>query len=151
MRTVPIGVSTDNSLCHLPFLSFNVCAVPHLFNEMTVPILLGGPVRPEGTALRIRIIRHPPLESIDGIQLSRFEQGRQYEVGNVLGAFLLSVRWAEPVADEQPALLIPFNETEPASPKSEPVPPNLIREKRPTPIEVLGVTADFERRTSRRH
>jgi hypothetical protein len=62
--------------------------------------------------LRIRIIQKPSRRSIDGIQLGRFQPGCQYEVGNVLGALMLSEGWAEPVADEQPALLVPLEESD---------------------------------------
>jgi hypothetical protein len=79
--------------------------------------------------LRIRIIQKPARKSIDGIQLSRFQPGCQYEVGNVLGALLLSEGWAEPVADEQPVLLVPLEESN-SGQRTGDEPPNLIRERR---------------------
>jgi hypothetical protein len=78
--------------------------------------------------LRIRIIQKPARKSIDGIQLSRFQPGCKYDVGNVLGALLLSEGWAEPVADEQPVLLVPMEESNSDEPTGD-EPPNLIRER----------------------
>ena len=63
--------------------------------------------------MRIRIIQRPHSDSIDGIRLDHFELGYQYEVGNSLGALMLAEGWAEPVQLDEPALLIPFSETDP--------------------------------------
>ncbi|PYR36601.1 MAG: hypothetical protein DMF93_19605 [Acidobacteria bacterium] len=58
--------------------------------------------------MRIKVLRSPRLASVDGIDLRRFIPGRTYDVGNRLGALFLSEGWAEPVADEEPALLVPL-------------------------------------------
>lgn len=63
--------------------------------------------------MRIRIIQRPPDTSIDGIRLDRFEPGFQYEVGNNLGAVFLAEGWATPVDLDEPALLVPFSDTDP--------------------------------------
>jgi hypothetical protein len=63
--------------------------------------------------MRIRIIQRPGPQSIDGVRLDRFEPGYQYDVGHTLGALLLAERWAEPVSDDQPGLIVPFSETDP--------------------------------------
>ena len=77
--------------------------------------------------MRIRILHQPTVPSIDGIQLDRFQPGFQYEVGNLIGAVMLAEGWAEPVASEEAAVLIPFSDfTEAAAPPT--APPNLIRE-----------------------
>lgn len=105
--------------------------------------------------MRIKIVRRPSEASIDGIQLDRFEPGYQYEVGNSLGALLLAEGWAEPVPFEEPALLIPFSETEtlgqPAGAHTD-EPPNLVREIYPPHLDdlSLGVAADVFRPRRRR-
>jgi hypothetical protein len=53
--------------------------------------------------MRIRIIQKPSLACIDGVRLDYFEVGYQYEVGSLIGAFMLTERWAEPVAPDAPA------------------------------------------------
>ena len=86
--------------------------------------------------MRVRILNRPPVQSIDGLQLDRFEPGHQYEVGNSLGALLLAEGWASPVSLEEPGLVIPFSETDPFTPKLQhDGPPNLIREHWPPYLE----------------
>ena len=58
--------------------------------------------------MRVRITR-PLSGSIDGIQLDRFIPGFVYDVGTAIGSYLLSERWAEPVMDESPALVVPLH------------------------------------------
>jgi hypothetical protein len=43
------------------------------------------------------------LGSIDGIRLDRFHRGGIYEVGAVIGSYLLALGAAEPVDDDTPA------------------------------------------------
>jgi hypothetical protein len=74
--------------------------------------------------MRIRITRSPTELCIDGIQLDRFVPGQQYQVGASLGTLFLAEGWAELVADEEPALLIPL----PEPPRD---PANSIRESFP--------------------
>jgi hypothetical protein len=102
---------------------------------------------PRTTLLRIRIIQKPGQKSIDGIQLSRFQPGCQYEVGNVLGALLLSEGWAEPVADEQPVRLVPLEKSN-SDERTGDEPPNLIRERRPDYVEP-STAPDLNRRKRR--
>jgi hypothetical protein len=63
--------------------------------------------------MRIRIVQRPPCDSIDGIRLDHFELGYQYDVGNSLAALMLAEGWAEPVQLDEPALPVPFSETDP--------------------------------------
>ena len=63
--------------------------------------------------MRIRISQTPRLAAVDGIDLRRFVRGRQYDVGSRLAALFLSEGWAEPVSDDEPALIVPFSETDP--------------------------------------
>src|SRR5436853_5241328 len=76
--------------------------------------------------MRIRVIQKPSVSCIDGIRLDYFLPGELYEVGNVLGALFLAERWAEPVASDEPAVLIPISQFDADAPKREP--PNLTRE-----------------------
>jgi hypothetical protein len=103
--------------------------------------------------MRIRVIQRPSQRSIDGIRLDRFEPGYQYEVGNALGAVLLAEKWAEPVPFEEPALLVPFSETDPFAPtgmQDVDAPPNLVREHYPPYVKDLSVAADLNRSRRRR-
>jgi len=58
--------------------------------------------------MRVRITR-VLSGSIDGIQLDRFIPGVVYDVGTSIGSYLLSERWAEPISDESPALVVPLH------------------------------------------
>jgi hypothetical protein len=49
--------------------------------------------------------------SIDGIHLGDFLLGAVYDVSTALGCYLLCERWAEPVADSSPAMIVPAGET----------------------------------------
>jgi hypothetical protein len=69
--------------------------------------------------MRVRITR-PLSGSIDGIQLDRFIPGFVYDVGTAIGSYLLSERWAEPVLDESPALVVPLHAPNPRNVTSLP-------------------------------
>src|SRR5467141_2757310 len=74
---------------------------------------IAAPTPPERKrpVMRIRVVQRPSRESIDGLRLDRFQPGFRYDVGTTLGCLFLSEGWAEPVATEEPALLIPPSET----------------------------------------
>jgi hypothetical protein len=61
---------------------------------------------PSWLIVRLKITRQPS-GSIDGIQLDDFIVGFTYDVGTMLACYLLAERFAEPVLDESPALVIP--------------------------------------------
>jgi hypothetical protein len=97
--------------------------------------------------VRIKVLQKPPIASIDGIRLDRFEAGCLYDVGNTLGALLLAERWASPVADDEPALLVPLSEAAAfADCVSELVPANLVREVVPPYFDHLASGGNLERR-----
>jgi hypothetical protein len=50
--------------------------------------------------MRIRIVRTPPIRSIDGIRLDCFVLGAEYEMGNSLGSLFLSEGWAIPASQD---------------------------------------------------
>ena len=60
--------------------------------------------------MRVRITRQP-AGSVDGINLSKFLEGLTYDVGTTLGNYLLAQEWAEPVAEDEPAAVLPLNRT----------------------------------------
>src|SRR3954469_12703192 len=100
--------------------------------------------------MRIRVIQRPTERHIDGVRLDRFEPGYQYEVGNSLGALMLAERWAVPVRDDAPALVVPFSETDPFAPpafQDADAPNNLVREHYPPYLDHPPVIAfDLRRR-----
>jgi hypothetical protein len=99
--------------------------------------------------MRIKILRTPPIETVDGMDLKRFMAGHQYDVGNQLGSLFLAEGWAEPVPDEEPALVIPFSEAAQFLDRiagRNPSPPNLVRETYPPYSDRIALAADLERR-----
>src|SRR2546426_7955276 len=72
--------------------------------------MLNTRVKSEASPLPMRVrITRPLSGSIDGIQLDRFIPGFVYDVGTAIGSYLLSERWAEPVLDESPELVVPLH------------------------------------------
>jgi hypothetical protein len=57
--------------------------------------------------------------SIDGVQLSHFQEGELYDVGTSLGSYLLALGAAEPVMDESPAGIVPFEPRTSADDRSD--------------------------------
>jgi hypothetical protein len=88
------------------------------------------------------------LGCIDGIELNRFVVGRQYEVGNSIGAVFLAERWATPVEAEPPAMLNPIDEGEPDGAKN--LSRDVSKETYPPYLNDLPVVAADARRKSRR-
>jgi hypothetical protein len=100
--------------------------------------------------MRIRVVRAPTVESIDGIQFDVFRVGREYEVGNSIGAVMLAEGWAVPLALNEP-IPVPFTETDPFADRpyrDKDAPPNLTREHYPPFLD--GPTAVVEERERRR-
>ena len=52
--------------------------------------------------MRVRISTKPTAECIDGVQLSRFQKGFDYEVSAELAELLIVEGWAEPIGFEPP-------------------------------------------------
>jgi hypothetical protein len=85
--------------------------------------------------MRIKIVR-TPVGDVDGIELSQYKLGRQYDLGTMLATLFLAEGWAEPVDDEpHTAFHVPFNFT---------------RQTYSSSIQALDRAADFERRRKRR-
>ena len=49
--------------------------------------------------------------TIDGLELARFEPGYVYDMSSSLGSLFICEGWAEPVASEEPALLVPLDKS----------------------------------------
>ncbi len=98
--------------------------------------------------MRIKVLHTPVQDTVDGIELKRFSAGQQYEVGNRLGALFLAEGWAEPVPDDEPALVIPFSDNDPFMPRviDHHTPPNLVRETYPPYADQLPIAPDLHRR-----
>ena len=58
--------------------------------------------------MRIRIL-NAPSGSVDGIDLSKFLEGGTYEVGTLLGNYLIASGNATAVADSAPVLVLPLD------------------------------------------
>ena len=101
--------------------------------------------------MRIEVVQPPPIRSIDGIRLDCFEPGKQYEVGNSIGALFLAEGWAIPVPLDAAVSFVPFGENDPYDPR-----PLYRREpsklKRASDLRDHNrtVAADFKRRKRRR-
>jgi hypothetical protein len=103
--------------------------------------------------VRIRIIQKPPVAGIDGIRLDCFQAGREYEVGNSVGALLLAEGWAEPVPLDAPRPYLPFSENDPFDSRVlyRDQPPNLTKEKKGPYLERdAAADSPWRRRTRRR-
>jgi hypothetical protein len=76
------------------------------------------------------MLKQPPVESIDGLRLTGFSEGQEYEVGNTVAMLFLAEGWAEPIPLDAPAAVVPFAEDDPYdSRKLYPaLPQNLKRE-----------------------
>jgi hypothetical protein len=80
------------------------------------------------------------------MQLERFQLGRVYEVGSMLGAVLLAERWAEPVDDSEIASVSRVTTV-----REFADPPALSAWRRRTPLHHRAIAADRSaRRTSRK-
>ena len=60
--------------------------------------------------MRVRIVRLPPISSIDGVRLDVFVVGEEYSVGNAIAALMLAEGWAVPVPLDAPRPVEPFAE-----------------------------------------
>ena len=101
--------------------------------------------------IRIEVVQRPPMSSIDGIRVDRFEPGNQYEVGNSIGALFLAEGWAIPVPLDSPVDNVPFDEHHPYDPRPlfRDDPSNLKRESNP-PYLNRDVAANSKWRKRRR-
>jgi hypothetical protein len=101
--------------------------------------------------VRIRIVHIPTIAGIDGIRLDCFETGKEYEVGNSVGALLLAEGWAEPVPLDAPRPYLPFSDNDPFDSRVlyKDHPPNLSKDQT-RPYLDRDVAADSRWRRRRR-
>jgi hypothetical protein len=97
--------------------------------------------------MRIRIVQKPPIQDVDGIAVDCFDIGREYEVGNSLGALMLAEGWAEPVPLDAPRPFTPFGPDDPFDSRvlyrdDADAPPNLKRDREPPYVD-RDLAADF--------
>jgi hypothetical protein len=97
--------------------------------------------------MRIRILRAPPVGNIDGVDLSHFFVGGEYDVGHPLSALLVVEGWAEPLSGDGPQQPAPFGPDDPftTSLLDRSNPPKLVKEQFPTEVPRHKV-ADLSRR-----
>ena len=94
--------------------------------------------------MRIRVVKTPTLEEVDGIRLDQFRPGGEYRLGNSLAALFLAEGWGEPIDDEVPEPGLEAFELGPI-----PHPPNLVRERFPPYTDLPTALAADRRRTRR--
>jgi len=99
--------------------------------------------------MRVKVLRTPTVEQVDGIDLRRFFPGYQYEVGNTLAALLLAEGWAEPVTFDKVGVLVPVGDYSRAGPQPK-TPSNLVREFFPPYYDTPAALAADRRRRPRR-
>ena len=58
--------------------------------------------------MRVRIVKQP-TGTVDGTDLWKLIEGRVYDVGASMATFLIVSQWAEAVADDSPALVVPLD------------------------------------------
>ena len=102
-------------------------------------------------SMRVRMIRPPPISSIDGVRLDYFVVGAEYTIGNMTAALLLAEGWAVPVPLDAPKPVEPFAEGDPfdSSMLYRSRPPNLIRQAT-VPFGQRDTAADMLRRKRHR-
>ena len=100
------------------------------------------------SVMRIKILRPPTVRDVDGIRLDVFRPGVQYEMGNSLGALFLAEGWGEPIASDEPAVLIPLSEF---TVDTERAPARLIRQTCPPSHDASPALAPDRRRRLRAH
>jgi hypothetical protein len=101
--------------------------------------------------MRIRIVKVPPIDSIDGIRFDCFDVGREYEVGNSIAALFLAERWAEPVPLDTPRPFTPYTDDDPFDARIlyQGQPANLVKVSEP-PLLDRAVASDYQRRKRKR-
>jgi hypothetical protein len=94
--------------------------------------------------MRIRVVKTPTIDEVDGIRLDQFRPVGEYRLGNGLAALFLAEGWGEPVDEDAPEAEFEPSEGAPVS-----HPPNLFRERFPPYYDVPRSLAADRRRTRR--
>jgi hypothetical protein len=93
--------------------------------------------------MRIRVVKAPPVDEVDGIRLDQFRPVGEYRLANSLAALFLAEGWGEPVGDDEPEMTMPPLE-------ATAQPPNLVRERVPPYYDTSPPLATDRRRRRRR-
>jgi hypothetical protein len=94
--------------------------------------------------VRVRITKRLTGQ-VDGVRLDHFEPRYVYEVGVLIGCYLLAIGAAEPVDDEGPAVVLPITQ------QLFGPPPLRLESRRTTSSRVpLAAAAEKPRRTRKR-
>lgn len=97
--------------------------------------------------LRIRILQAPTGDDVDGVDLSHFQVGCEYDMSHPFAEMMVAEGWAEPLPVDAPQLPTAFG---PDDPFTMPVldrstPPKLVKEQLPTYLP-RDKAADMSRR-----
>ena len=81
--------------------------------------------------MRIRIVHQPSLPDVDGVDLTQFHVGREYDLGISLASVLLAEGWAEPIPLDAPPPPTPFGPEDPFTMRviGRRQPPALVRDE----------------------
>jgi hypothetical protein len=87
---------------------------------------------------------------LDGIDLSQFHVGREYDLGSTLASVLLAEGWAEPIPLDAPPQPVPFGPEDPFTMRiiSRRDPPALVRDEFPRSAK-RDIAADRRRHKPR--
>lgn len=80
--------------------------------------------------MRIRIVHQPAAADVDGVDLTQFHVGREYDLGISLASVLLAEGWAEPIPLDRPPPPAPFGPEDPFTMRviGRREPPALVRD-----------------------
>jgi hypothetical protein len=81
--------------------------------------------------MRIRIVQEPSIGDVDGVDLTQFHVGREYDLGVTLASVLLAEGWAEPIPLDAPPPPVPFGPQDPFTMRiiGRHEPPALVRDE----------------------
>jgi hypothetical protein len=88
---------------------------------------------------------------VDGVDLTQFHVGREYDLGSTLASVFLAEGWAEPIALDAPAPPVPFGPEDPFTMRviSRREPPALVRDEFQPSAKVHSAADSHRRRRSK--
>ena len=98
--------------------------------------------------MRIRIVHQPTHPDVDGVDLTQFHVGREYDLGMSLASVLLAEGWAEPIPLDTPPPPVPFGPEDPFTMRviRRREPPTLVRDELHPSAKPPHSAADTHRR-----
>jgi len=81
--------------------------------------------------MRIRIVHEPSLPDVDGVDLTHFRVGCEYDLGSTLASVFLAEGWAKPVPFDSAPAPVPFGPEDPFTMRiiGRRQPPTLVRDE----------------------